>query len=91
MRSLHKSSYNFDPVPGRYCFPPTDHGWPMMTGTGQFGAVRLGGMISLLMVREGLASNDYKNSGRYKHPPGTVADRIDNPTMTRVCGNPMFP
>jgi hypothetical protein len=62
--------------------PLPDNTLPMMTGTGQFGVLGLGGMVSLLMVREGLAANDYKNPGWYKNPPGTVAYRVDNPNAT---------
>jgi manganese oxidase len=46
---------------------------PMMTGFAQFGAVEMGGMFSVVKVREGLASGDYKDPGWYKHPEGTVA------------------
>jgi manganese oxidase len=46
---------------------------PMMTGFAQFGPVEMGGMFSIVKVREGLAANDYKDPGWYKHPPGTVA------------------
>jgi hypothetical protein len=53
----------------------------MMTGTGQFGTLGLGGMTSLLMVREGLARDDYKNPGWYKHPAGTVAYKVDTPAV----------
>jgi manganese oxidase len=45
----------------------------MMTGKGPFGALEMGGMFSVVKVREGLARNDYKDPGWYKHPPGTVA------------------
>jgi manganese oxidase len=45
----------------------------MMTGTGQFGPIEMGGMFSVFKVRDGLASNDYSDPGWYKHPPGTVA------------------
>jgi hypothetical protein len=30
-------------------------------------------MFSVVKVREGLASGDYKDPGWFKHPPGTVA------------------
>jgi hypothetical protein len=33
----------------------------------------MGGMFSVVKVREGLARNDYKDPGWYRHPPGTVA------------------
>jgi len=46
---------------------------PMMTGYGQFGPIEMGGMFSVMKVREGLARDDYKDPGPYKNPPGTVA------------------
>jgi FtsP/CotA-like multicopper oxidase with cupredoxin domain len=49
---------------------------PMMTGHGQFGPIEMGGMFSVVKVREGLAANDYKDPGWYKHPSGTVAYEV---------------
>ncbi|MBA4133036.1 copper oxidase [Methylocystis sp. MitZ-2018] len=46
---------------------------PMMTGSGQFGPIEMGGMFTLMKIREGLAPEDYKDPGPYKHPEGTVA------------------
>ncbi|WP_100962066.1 copper oxidase [Bosea sp. FBZP-16] len=46
---------------------------PMMTGYSQFGPVEMGGMFSVVKVREGLAKTDYADPGHYKHPEGTVA------------------
>jgi hypothetical protein len=45
----------------------------MMTGTGPFGAIEMGGMFTVVKVREELARDDYRDPGWYKHPPGTVA------------------
>ena len=50
-----------------------DNTLPMMTGFGQFGAMEMGGMFTVVKVREGLAANDYKDPGWYRHPEGTVA------------------
>jgi hypothetical protein len=33
----------------------------------------MGGMFTVVKVREGLARGDYKDPGWYKHPQGTVA------------------
>ena len=33
----------------------------------------MGGMFTVVKVRQGLAKNDYKDPGWYKHPEGTVA------------------
>jgi len=58
--------------------PLPDNTLPMMTGFAQFGPVEMGGMFSVLKVREGLASGDYKDPGSFKHPEGTVAHVVDN-------------
>ena len=50
---------------------------PMMTGTGQFGPIEMGGMFTVLKVREGLAPNDYRDPGPYQFPPGTVAHEVE--------------
>lgn len=53
--------------------PLPENTLPMMTGTGQFGAINMGGMFTTVKVRDGLARDDYKDPGPYKHPKGTVA------------------
>jgi len=58
---------------GEMEMPMPDNTLPMMTGFGQFGPIEMGGMMSVVKVREGLAAGDYKDPGWYKHPPGTVA------------------
>ncbi len=45
---------------------------PMMGGTAGFGYVTMGGMFTLLKVRDALPS--YADPGWYQHPPGTTAD-----------------
>ena len=46
---------------------------PMMSGDGPFGNLEMGGMFTLLKVREGLTRGDYRDPGWYRHPPGSVA------------------
>ena len=58
---------------GEMEMPLPDNTLPMMTGFAQFGAVEMGGMFSILKVREGLSAGDYKDPGWFKHPQGTVA------------------
>jgi len=58
---------------GEMEMPLPDNTLPMMTGTGPFGPLEMGGMFTVVKVREGLARNDYKDPGWYKHPEGTVA------------------
>ncbi len=64
---------------GEMEMPMPDNTLPMMTGFGQFGPMEMGGMFSVVKVREGLAADDYKDPGWYKHPEGTVAYEIENP------------
>jgi hypothetical protein len=45
---------------------------PMMTGKGPFGRMEMGGMFTVVKVREDLAPGDYRDPGWYAHPPGTV-------------------
>jgi len=58
---------------GEMEMPLPDNTLPMMTGTGPFGALEMGGMFTVLKVREGLARGDYSDPGWYRHPAGTVA------------------
>jgi FtsP/CotA-like multicopper oxidase with cupredoxin domain len=53
-----------------------DNTLPMMTGFGPFGPMEMGGMFSVVKVREGIAANDYSDPGWYEHPPGTVAYEV---------------
>ena len=50
-----------------------DNTLPMMSGQGPFGAIEMGGMFTVIKIREGLARNDFKDPGWYKHPAGGVA------------------
>lgn len=56
-----------------------DNTLPMMTGFGQFGPIEMGGMFTVVKVREGLATNDYNDPGWYRHPEGTVAFEYTGP------------
>ncbi len=44
---------------------------PTMTGTGQFGPLEMGGMFTILKVRDGITN--YDDPGWFKQPDGTVA------------------
>jgi hypothetical protein len=65
---------------GEMEMPMPDNTLPMMTGFAQFGAVAMGGMFSVLKVREGLAAGDYKDPGWFRNPEGTVAFEYKGPT-----------
>jgi len=47
---------------------------PMMAGNGPFGPIEMGGMFTLLKVREGITT--YDDPGFYVHPPGTIARKV---------------
>ena len=47
---------------------------PMMTGVGPFGNIEMGGMFTVVKVRDGITS--YEDTGWYKQPPGTFAHRV---------------
>jgi manganese oxidase len=48
---------------------------PMMMGTGPYGPLEMGGMFTVMKVRDQLAS-DYADPGWYQAPAGTVAWKI---------------
>ena len=58
---------------GEMEMPIPDNTLPMMTGTGQFGSLEMGGMFTTVKVRKDQKPGDYKDPGWYKHPPRTVA------------------
>ncbi len=64
---------------GEMEMPMPDNTLPMMTGFAQFGPLEMGGMFTVVKVREGLAAGDYKDPGWYKHPEGTVAYEYAGP------------
>jgi FtsP/CotA-like multicopper oxidase with cupredoxin domain len=47
---------------------------PMMMGKGPFGNIEMGGMFTLVKVRDGIRT--YDDPGWYQHPPGTVAWKV---------------
>ena len=62
--------------------PVPDNSVPMVGGGGPFGSITMGGMFTILKVREGLASYD-KDPGWYQNPPGTVADVASASDLSR--------
>jgi len=51
---------------------------PMMMGTGPFGNLEMGGMFTVIKVRDDLAAGDYRDPGWYPNPKGTVAHRVSS-------------
>ena len=62
--------------------PVPDNTLPMMTGAGQFGPIEMGGMFTVVKIREGMARDDYSDPGPYKFPAGTVAYEVDAPAAS---------
>ena len=48
---------------------------PMMMGKGQFGNIEMGGMFTVVKVRDNLAS--YDDPGWYDYPKGSVAYKVE--------------
>ncbi|MFO1319348.1 MAG: copper oxidase [Burkholderiales bacterium] len=46
---------------------------PMMTGDGPFGPIEMGGMFTVVKVRDGLAKDQWHVKDWYEHPTGSVA------------------
>src|SRR5499425_753318 len=65
---------------GEMEMPLPENTLPMMTGFGQFGPIEMGGMFTLMKIREGLPANDYRDPGNYQHPAGTVANEVEGPS-----------
>ncbi|MDO9437617.1 multicopper oxidase family protein [Hydrogenophaga sp.] len=60
--------------------------FPMMTGTGPYGPIEMGGMFTTLKVRADQKARDYSDPGAYVQPPGTQARLVDTdaaPAATR--------
>jgi manganese oxidase len=77
--------------------PLPENTLPMMSGKGQFGDIAMGGMFTVLKVRDNIASNNV-DPGYYKHPNGTAAyelrDDVALPEATKqvspVAAKPMI-
>lgn len=54
---------------------------PMLGGKGQFGVIDMGGMFTLVKVREQI--NGFDDPGDYKFPPGTVATEATDAELRR--------
>jgi hypothetical protein len=57
---------------GEMEMPMPDNTLPMMTGSGQFGPLEMGGMFTVVKIRDGLARDSYADPGPYKNPPAPL-------------------
>ncbi len=64
---------------GDMVMPLPNNTLPMMTGRGQYGPIEMGGMFTVLKIRDGQPSGDYRDPGWYAHPDGSVAREVDIP------------
>jgi FtsP/CotA-like multicopper oxidase with cupredoxin domain len=55
---------------------------PMMTGTGPYGAIEMGGMFTTLKVRADLKPDDYRDPPWYTQPLGTQSFEYAGPAPT---------
>jgi hypothetical protein len=69
---------------GSMRMPLPENTLPMMDGTGPFGPIEMGGMFTMIKVREGLARGDFRDPGWYAHPAGTVAKEWTGPAPETV-------
>ncbi|MFK0377347.1 multicopper oxidase family protein [Pandoraea sp. NPDC090278] len=53
--------------------PIPENTLPMMTGTGPYGPIEMGGMFTTLKVRQDQPRDSYRDPGWYRAPRGTVA------------------
>lgn len=60
-----------------------DNTLPMMAGEGQFGHIGMGGMFTVVKVRENLKSYE-QDPGWYTHPKGTVAVPAKSQTLIKT-------
>ena len=49
---------------------------PMMMGQGPFGPIEMGGMFTVVKIRDHQKPGDYADPGWYRHPRGTVARKF---------------
>ena len=69
---------------------------PMMSGEGPLGSIEMGGMFSILKVRQDKKPNDYSDSGWFVHPQNTLAfewtgDLPPNPVQNSQQQTPTSP
>ena len=70
--------------------PLPDNTLPMMTGFGQFGPLEMGGMFTVVKVREDLAAGDYKDPGsvQISRPAASPTNSTAMPVRRRGKASP---
>jgi FtsP/CotA-like multicopper oxidase with cupredoxin domain len=62
--------------------------FPMMTGTGPYGPIEMGGMFTTLKVRADQKAGDYRDPGWYQQPPLTQSRPVDAPEAAPRAATP---
>jgi len=70
---------------GEMGMPAPRNSIPMVGAPGKHGYIDMGGMFTILKVRENLTS--YEDPGWYENPPGTLASIAKNDEMERDLGH----
>jgi manganese oxidase len=60
----------------------------MMTGTGPYGPIEMGGMFTTLKVRADQKPGDYTQPEPYVQPPGTQAREVATPAQAPRAATP---
>ncbi|MEX1086687.1 MAG: copper oxidase [Steroidobacteraceae bacterium] len=68
----HQDHVNMGHMPG------PENTLPMMLGKGPFGNLEMGGMFTVVKVRDQLRHGDYNDPGWYANPRGTLAHRVSD-------------
>jgi FtsP/CotA-like multicopper oxidase with cupredoxin domain len=66
---------------GEMGMPVPKNSIPMVGGQGPFDYITMGGMFTVLKVRDGI--QNYEDPGWYRHPPGTVASLAADDDLKR--------
>jgi manganese oxidase len=70
--SEHQSHIDMGHMPG------PENTLPMMGGHGLFGPMEMGGMFTLIKVRDNLGAGEQPDPGWYQPPPGTQAYKVES-------------
>lgn len=58
--------------------PGPENTLPMMMGKGPFGNLEMGGMFTMIKVRDDIARGDYQDPGWYASPPKSIARKVSD-------------
>ena len=70
--------------------PLPDNTIPMMTGWGPHGPIEMGGMFSVVKVRDGIDADDYSDPGWYANPlGGSLQQQLLQPVQQLLLQQPV--